>query len=43
MKCNIKMVSSAMLYIPSFINIGSGIKKVMEGGIHRRTDRWEIA
>jgi hypothetical protein len=25
-------------YTPSFIKIGSGIKKLMEGGIHRHTD-----
>jgi hypothetical protein len=30
------MGSGAMIYIPSFINIGSGIQKLMEGGIHRQ-------
>jgi hypothetical protein len=34
--------SGAMIYIPSFINIGSGIQKLM-GVIHRHTDSMEIA
>jgi hypothetical protein len=35
MRCAVKMGSGAMIYIPSFINIGSGIQKSM-GGIHRQ-------
>jgi hypothetical protein len=31
---NEKMVSAAMIYIPSFIMIGSGIQKLVGGG-HR--------
>jgi hypothetical protein len=31
-----------MMYIPSFIKIGSGIQKLIEG-IHRHTDSMEIA
>jgi hypothetical protein len=36
------MVSGAMIYIPNFINIGSGIQKLIRE-IHRNTDRKEIA
>jgi hypothetical protein len=32
-----EMTSGAMIYIPSFIQIRSGIKKLMRGGIHRNT------
>jgi hypothetical protein len=32
-----KMGSGAMIYIPSFIKIVSGIQKLI-GGIHRHTD-----
>jgi hypothetical protein len=32
MKYAVEMGSGAMIYIPSFINIGSGIQKVMWGG-----------
>jgi hypothetical protein len=28
----------AVIYVPSFIKIGSGVQKLM-GGIHRHTDR----
>jgi hypothetical protein len=31
MKYAVLMVSGAMIYIPSFIKIGSGIQKVIEG------------
>jgi hypothetical protein len=34
------MGSGGMIYIPSFIKIGSGIQKLMEGGY---TDSMEIA
>jgi Uri superfamily endonuclease len=42
MKYAIEMGTGAMIYIPSFIKIGSGIQKLMER-IHRHTDRMEIA
>jgi hypothetical protein len=32
MKYAVKMGSDAMIYIPSFIKIGSGIPKLMVGG-----------
>jgi hypothetical protein len=37
MKYADEMGSRAMIYIPSFIKIGSGIQKLM-GGIHGHTD-----
>jgi hypothetical protein len=37
------MSSGAMIYIPSFIKIGSGIRKLMGGGTHRHTDSMEIS
>jgi hypothetical protein len=37
MKYAVEMGSVAMIYIPSFIKIGSGIQKLV-GGIHRHTD-----
>jgi hypothetical protein len=43
MKYAAEMGSGAMTYIPNFIKIGSGIEKLMEGDIHRHTDRKEIA
>jgi hypothetical protein len=42
MKYAVEMGSGAMIYIPSFIKIGSGIQKLMRG-IHRHIDRMEIA
>jgi hypothetical protein len=36
MKHAIDMGSDAMIYIPRFIRIGSGIQKII-GGIHRHT------
>jgi hypothetical protein len=42
MKYAVEMRSGAMIYIPSFIKIGSGIQK-LKGGIHRHTDRMEIS
>jgi hypothetical protein len=41
MKYAIEMGSVDIIYIPSFIKIGSGIQKLIEG-IHRHTDRMEI-
>jgi hypothetical protein len=32
------MGSGAVVYVPSFINIGSGVQK-LTGGIHRHTHR----
>jgi hypothetical protein len=38
------MGSGVMIYMPSFITIGSGIQKLMgEGGIYRHTDSMEMA
>jgi hypothetical protein len=37
MKYAVQMGSGAMIYIPSFINIGSGIQKLIGWGIHRQT------
>jgi hypothetical protein len=42
MKHAVEMGSGAMIYIPSFINIGSSIQKLIRG-IHRHTDSMEIA
>jgi hypothetical protein len=42
MKYAIKMGSDAMMYIPSFKKIGSGIQKLL-GGIHRHTDSMVIS
>jgi high-affinity Fe2+/Pb2+ permease len=38
MKYAVEMVSGAMMYILNFIKTGSGIQKLMEGGIHRHTN-----
>jgi hypothetical protein len=35
MKYAVEMGSGAMIYIPSFMKIGSGIQKLMGVGIHR--------
>jgi hypothetical protein len=37
MKYAVEMSSDAMLYIPNFTNIGSGIQKLIEE-IHRHAD-----
>jgi hypothetical protein len=42
MKYAVHMGSGTMVYIPSFIKIGSGIQK-LRGGIHRHTDSMVIA
>jgi hypothetical protein len=42
MKHAVEMGSCAMIYIPSFIQIGSDILNVI-GGIQRHTDVMEIA
>jgi hypothetical protein len=41
MKYAIEVGSGAIIYIPSFIKIGSGIQKLIRG-IHRHTNRMEI-
>jgi hypothetical protein len=44
MKYTIYMGSGAMMYIPSFMKIGSGIQKLIRGReIHRETDSMESA
>jgi hypothetical protein len=42
MKYVVEMGSCAMIYTPSFIKIGSSIRKLV-GWIHRDTDSMEIA
>jgi hypothetical protein len=42
MKYAVEVGSIAMIYTPSFIQIGLGIQKLIRG-IHRHTDRMEIA
>jgi hypothetical protein len=42
MKYAVEMGSGAMIYIPSFVKIGSSIQKSM-GRIQRHTDSMEIA
>jgi hypothetical protein len=42
MKYAVEMGSGAMIYIPSFINISSSIRKLI-WGIHRHTDSMDIA
>jgi hypothetical protein len=37
MKYAVEMGSGAMIYIPSFIKIASGIQKLMKGEIQRHT------
>jgi hypothetical protein len=42
MKYAVEMGSDAMIYIPSFIKIGSGFQK-LKRGIHRHTDNMLIS
>jgi hypothetical protein len=42
MKYASEMVSIAMIHIPSFIKVGTGIQKLIRE-IHRHTDSIEIA
>jgi hypothetical protein len=42
MEYTVEMGSGVTVYIPSFINSGTGIQKLIRG-IHRHTDRIEIA
>jgi hypothetical protein len=39
----VELGSGAMIYIPSFIEIESAVKKFMEGGIHRHTGSMVMA
>jgi hypothetical protein len=41
MKYAVEMGSGVMIYIPSFVQTGSGIQKFIRG-IHRHTDSMEI-
>jgi hypothetical protein len=41
MKYTIEMGSGAMIYIPSFIKIGSSIQKLI-GGIHRHRQQGDL-
>jgi hypothetical protein len=41
MKYTVEIGSVAVIFIPSFIKIGSGIQKFI-GGIHRHTDSMVI-
>jgi hypothetical protein len=43
MKYAAEIGSGAMICIPSFIKIGSGIQKLIERGIHRHTDSMVIS
>jgi hypothetical protein len=44
MKCAVEMGSGVMIYIPSFIKIGSGIQRLLGGrGIHRHIDSMVIS
>jgi hypothetical protein len=42
MKYALEMNSGAMIYIPSFLKIGSGVQELI-GGIYRHTDSMVIA
>jgi hypothetical protein len=43
MKYDTDTASGAMIYVPSFIKMGSGTQKLMEGYTDTQTDRMEIA
>jgi hypothetical protein len=43
MKCAVEMGAGAMTHIPSFIKIGSGVRKLIGGYTDTQTDRKEIA
>jgi hypothetical protein len=42
-KYDLEIGKGAMLYTPSFINISSAIQNIMRKGIHKHTERREIA
>jgi hypothetical protein len=37
MKCTVKVDSGAIIYIPTFIKIGSASQKLVAGEVHRHT------
>lgn len=41
MKTAVEIVSGTMIYVLNYINIGSGIQKLMRG-IHRHTDNIKV-
>jgi hypothetical protein len=43
MKYAVEIGSFAMIYVPSFIKTGSGIQKLIVGGIRKHTVKKEIA
>jgi hypothetical protein len=43
MKYAVEMGSGVMIYIPSFIKIGSDFQKIKVWGIHRHTESMEIS
>jgi hypothetical protein len=43
MKYAIEIGSGVMIYIPSFIKTGLGIRKLIEGRIHRHADSMETS
>jgi hypothetical protein len=42
MKYAVEMDSGAMIYIPSFIKISSGIQKLIGGGIYRYIENMDV-
>jgi hypothetical protein len=42
MKYSVEMGSDAMMYVPNFIKIGSGVQKLI-GRIHRHTDSMVVS
>jgi hypothetical protein len=40
MKCAVEMGSGAVIYVPSFMQIGSGIQKLIEGGYTDKQTAW---
>jgi hypothetical protein len=43
MKYTVQMGPGVMIYIPRFINVGSGIQKLMGGGMKRQLSQGGIA
>jgi hypothetical protein len=42
MKYAVELDSGVMIYIPVFINIGSGIQKLLGGGDTQRQSEWRL-
>jgi hypothetical protein len=42
MKYAVEMGSCAMIYLPSFIKIGSGIRKLIRGDTHTHRERPDL-